>query len=423
MSLRLRLTLLLAGAVAAALLLAWIVTGRAVIAPFVHEVMEVYLDQAVFVAERVAAGEDPEVLGKRLGLEIKVRDKPFFQPGRVGQWRRKHCEHDRRGGHELVWCRGPRAPVSVETPAGWVTLKRDLDVARPRERNSQLLLLILAVVIGAGAWVAHLATRPLRATQQAMARIAEGDLAHRLPVTGAKELAEAAASFNKMAERVDEMLKAERALMAGISHELRTPLARLRLELEILRDHGLPEKRLTAMEKDVEEIDALIGELLESSRLTIGERSIVKDEVDLEAVVAEAKARPSLAERRVEVEGHADPVIGDRARLVRVVANLLDNAAKYAPPDQPIEVKIEGRSVEVRDSGPGVPESELGRLFEPFYRGGGSAARRGPGLGLGLMIAEQVITLHGGSIRAENRAGGGLSVRFTLPAQPAIHDH
>lgn len=418
MSLWVRLTLLLALVVTATVLLAWLVTGRAVLGPFAREVQDVYLDQAVFVAERVEQGEDPKRLGEKLGLEIRVRDRPPIQPGRVGQWKKKSCERMTRGGHALIACRGRRAPVSVETSAGWITLRRDLDVSGPRERFGNFLLLVLGGVILVSAYVAYRVTRPLTATREAMARIAAGELGHRLTETGPRELAEAATAFNRMAERVDEMLRTERALMAGISHELRTPLARLRLELEILRDHGAPDKRVTAMERDVEEIDHLIGELLEISRLELGERVLATAPVDLRRVVDDAIAREDGGDRAIVVQGSASEVSGDHERLVRVVSNLLSNAKRHAPSDQPIEVRVEGRSVEVADRGPGVPAHELPRLFEPFYRGGGSSGRRGPGLGLGLMIARQVITLHGGTIAAANRDGGGLSVRFELPASP-----
>ena len=300
----------------------------------------------------------------------------------------------------------------MQTAAGWVTLRRELDPAAPRERIGPLLLVLLLGVVGASAYVAVVATRPLRATTQAMGRVAAGDLAHRLPESGGRELAEAARAFNAMGERVAAMLETERSLMAGISHELRTPLARLRLEVELLRDRGVPETRLTAMDKDLEEVDRLIGELLESSRLSLGERKLVDAPVSLEHVVHEALSRVELGDRQVELRGTAQPVRGDAERLVRAVANLIGNAKKHAP-SGPIEITLADTSVLIADRGPGVPESSLSRLFEPFYRAPGGAAS---GLGLGLMIAKQVVELHGGTIAAKNREGGGLEVSLRLPA-------
>ncbi len=407
MSLRLKLTLLLALVAAVTVFFAWAILGRAVLAPFAREVMDTYLDQAVYVAEKVAEGEDPTALGRRLGLDIKLRED-VERPGKL----RRGCTDEFRQGHELVVCRGKRAPISVQTAAGWVTLRRELDPAAPRERIGPLLLVLLLGVVGASAYVAVVATRPLRATTQAMGRVAAGDLAHRLPESGGRELAEAARAFNAMGERVAAMLETERSLMAGISHELRTPLARLRLEVELLRDRGVPETRLTAMDKDLEEVDRLIGELLESSRLSLGERKLVDAPVSLEHVVHEALSRVELGDRQVELRGTAQPVRGDAERLVRAVANLIGNAKKHAP-SGPIEITLADTSVLIADRGPGVPESSLSRLFEPFYRAPGGAAS---GLGLGLMIAKQVVELHGGTIAAKNREGGGLEVSLRLPA-------
>lgn len=402
MSLRLKLSMLLALVAAITVFFAWAIMGRAVLGPFAREVLDTYLDQAVYIAERVAAGEDPHKLGDQLGLEIRVREEPVKM--------RRGCTEEIRQQHPLVVCRGKRAPVAVHTAAGWVTLRRDLDPAAPRERIGPLLLALLLVVVGASAWIAVLATRPLRATTEAMARVAAGDLAHRLPEGGSRELAEAANAFNAMGERVAQMLEMERGLMAGISHELRTPLARLRLEVELLRDRGVPETRLTAMERDLEEVDSLIGELLESSRLSLGERKLDRAPVSLETVVHDAIARAELGDREIQVSGTAAPLEGDAERLVRVVANVLTNARKHAP-QGPIEVRLDGRTIVVADRGPGVPESALSRLFEPFYRVPGGAAS---GLGLGLMIAKQVVALHGGTITARNRAGGGLEITIAL---------
>lgn len=402
MSLRTKLSLLLALVAAITVFFAWAIMGRAVLAPFAQQVMDTYLDQAVYVAERIAAGDSAQELGDRLGLEIHVREEPIRM--------RRGCSEETLRGHDMVVCRGKRAPVSVETAAGWVTLRRDLDVAAPRERTGPLLLALLLVVVGASAWIAVVAVRPVRATTEAMQRVAAGDLGHRLPEDGSRELAEVARAFNAMGERVSQMLETERGLMAGISHELRTPLARLRLEVELLRDRGVPETRLTAMEKDLEEVDGLIGELLQSSRLSLGERKLVREPVDLARVVDEAVTRAELGERTVTVTGTPAALEGDAERLIRAVSNLLINARKHAP-SGPIEVRLDGRSLTVADRGPGVPEASLPRLFEPFYRVPGGAAG---GLGLGLMIAKQVAALHGGAIKARNREGGGLEITLAL---------
>ena len=418
-SLAFRLSLLLTGAVGATIILAWMAAGNAVIGPFAREVFEGYLDEVVYVADQVAAGTSPVELGRKLGLDIEVSTEPPLPRAgarRTGPWGRPGCVKRTRSEHELVICQGRRAPVAVSTPAGWVLVRRDLDVNAPRRQIGRFLALIAVGVLAAAVWVAVAATRPLRAAKAAMDRVAAGELSHRLPTDGPREIAEAARAFNAMATRVEEMLRTERALMAGMSHELRTPLARLRLETELLREKGLPESRLTAMEGDLAEIDGLIGELLEMSRLELGERTLTRQPVDLRRIAEEAAERSGPARERVRIEGSAAPVEGDHDRLVRVVSNLIENAVKYAPPGSEITVRLAGRAVEVLDRGPGVPPSALPRLFEPFYRVAARDERRTPGLGLGLMIAHQIVGLHGGHIAAENRPDGGLAVRFDLPA-------
>lgn len=419
MSVRLRLTLLLALAVAATLLVAWGLTRRAVLAPFTAEVVEAHLDQAVFVAEEVERGERIERLSKRLGLDIHFRPrKPRFMRHRH---RNRNCEARRHRGRELVLCRGPRSPVGIRLRdgEGWVIVRRDLDVGAPRDRLAVVIAIVGALIFAIAALVAGRITRPLKATVEAMQHMAGGDLAHRLPEAGGRELTEVAKAFNRMADRIDHMLRAEKEMMAGISHELRTPLARLRLELEILRDHEVPTKRLDAMEKDVEEVDHLISELLELSRLSLGARGVDRAQVDLRSVVDEAAQRHRLPRHEVEIEGEASPAEGDRARLVRVVGNLLQNAGKYAPAGSRVRVRVSGRQVEVRDEGPGVPAEDLPHLFEPFYRGTRGERSSATGYGLGLMYARQVVELCGGEIEASLPEGGGLSVRIRLPAPAA----
>lgn len=414
MSLRWRLTLLLAGLVLATVLGAWFVTGRIVMAPFAQAMMRAHIDEVVFLAEKVEEGGDPKVLGERLGIDVRVRDRPPRGRGDKPHEGRRHCKELEVRGRQVIACHGPRAPVSVESSLGWITVRRDLDPAAPGERAARFLVLVALGVLLVSFYVAAVATRPLREMRAAMARVAAGELQHRLPERGPKELAELARTFNGMTQRLHEMLRAERALMAGISHEVRTPLARLRLELEMLRERDIPASRIDSMERDLEEINQLIEEMLETSRLAIGERGLARGRVVLRALAEEAVARAQLEAHSVALEGDGGEVIGDPERLIRVLTNLLGNSAKYAPEGSRILVELRPHGFAVKDQGPGVPPEALSRIFEPFFRAQPAGAAKA-GFGLGLSVAQQIVTLHGGRIWAENRPEGGLSVEVELP--------
>jgi len=410
LGLRARLTLLLAAVVVVTLLAGGAAINRGVVVPFSKAVFDSFLDQAVYAAEEVAAGRDPSRLGQELGLKVRALHKRL--PQHAAGWRAGTHQ-----GHAVAYERkGKRAVVVVETRGGWVLVSSRLDLEKPLQGLRLALLAVGVTAVLGSAWLAGAATRPLVATREAMRRITDGDLEHRLGERGPRELAELARAFNAMAERVAEMLRGEKELMAGISHELRTPLTRLRLEVELLRDmEAASPRRLDAMEGDLAELDRLIGELLEISRLELGRESLTMGPTDLRAVAEEAVEKMPLPEHKVVIEGAGAALEGDHARLVRVVTNLLQNAGKYTPAGGRVEVRVQGRSLEVADRGPGVPAGDLEHIFSPFHRVDRSRSRKTGGVGLGLMIARKVARGHGGSISARNRDGGGLVVRLELP--------
>ncbi|MCB9763468.1 MAG: HAMP domain-containing histidine kinase [Alphaproteobacteria bacterium] len=416
MSLRLRLTLAIVLLVTVTLGLAWAITGRAVLRPLTREVFQDYMRQSMYVAHKIDEGVDPDVLEGELDLRIRVEEAPPPPPpGHPDAVDRRTIR-----GREVVYHRGPRNWIAVRARSGWVIVERDLDLDRPGRRGALALLIIALGVTGVAVWVAGRATRPLRTAQAAMERIAEGDLSHRLEVASPPELAAAARSFNTMVDRVEGMLRREKELMAGISHELRTPLTRLRLEMELLRDAGVSEKRVAAMEGDVAEIDRLVGELLQISRLELGQQTLHTRRKNLRALVDEVVEAVPLPKHTVEIEGEGVEVEVDPALLQRAVGNLLRNAGRYTPAGTTVTLILDGPTLTVADQGPGVPEEALPRLFEPFFRAEGSRAKATGGLGLGLMIVRQVLELHGGTATAWNRPGGGLAVKLSLPPEAAV---
>lgn len=445
MSLRLRIAVgivLLAAFVTVGI---WAVSSRAILRPFAHQVFDAFLDQAVYVAERVEAGEDPEVLGERLGMQVRMIDdlRELPRHGRgFGRHRRGHPPRRSDGivperggeafgqpagrgfppgfrliereGRRIAFPPGPRNRLIIETEQGWVGMRRDLDLERPQRQLRWVLLALGIVVLLVAGGLATAAVRPLTRAREGMERIAAGDMAHRLDERGPDELQRVARAFNRMADRIDTLLRTERELMAGMSHELRTPLARLRLETELLRDAGAPAKRVDAMEGDLEELDGLIGQLLHLSRLQLGHQRLAEEPVDLLTLAESAREAADLAGHDVAITGEGGTVHADPVLLERVVLNLLQNAGRYAPEGTRVVVRVDAPRIVVEDEGPGVPEASLPRLFDPFWRAEGSRARETGGLGLGLMFVRQIVELHGGTVVAANRPEGGLRVTVDL---------
>jgi signal transduction histidine kinase len=276
-------------------------------------------------------------------------------------------------------------------------------------------LALIAVLIAVGAYpVARRITRRIERLQQRVDALGSGDLKARVEVEGRDEVADLARSFNRAAERIERLLGAQRGMLAGASHELRSPLARIRVGVELLADKAPPELA-RRMALDVEELDELVSELLLASRLEVLPHPERVEDVDLLALVAEECAR---VEAEVEVEGTPELVAGDARMLRRMVRNLLDNAARYGG-GTPVEASVTAHGgrvlVRVADRGPGVPEAERERIFEPFYRPAGW--REGPegGVGLGLALVRQIARHHGGDARWVAREGRGSCFEVWLP--------
>jgi two-component system, OmpR family, sensor histidine kinase RstB len=316
------------------------------------------------------------------------------------------------GGSRLHWARlHGRVLLSVRLPDG-----RRLVAARPRPdwrhfAGVATTVALLAVAVGVGAWplVRRLTSR-LERLRLRVEDLGRGDLSARAPVEGRDEVADLARSFNRAADRIQVLVEAQRRRLAFASHELRSPLARLRLSLEMLAGDPALKDRAA---RDVEELDALIDELLEASRLEALGRPDRSEPVDLLGLVAEEAARADAA-----VEGEAALVPGDARLLRRLVRNLLENARRHAA-GTAIEARVErcatGARLTVTDRGPGVPEAERERIFEPFYRPPG-APETGAGYGLGLALVRQIARVHGGEARCRPRDGGGTTFEVTLGA-------
>jgi signal transduction histidine kinase len=305
---------------------------------------------------------------------------------------------------------GPGVALRLEDGRWLVALQGE---PRAHAAGGIVILLVLAGMVAIAAYpVARRVTRRLERLQQRVDELGGGDLKARVEVEGRDEVADLARSFNRAAERIERLVGAQRSMLAGASHELRSPLARIRMAAELLGDSA-PPGLVEQLARDVSELDELVAELLMASRLQALPRPERVEEVDLLALLAEECARASA-----EVQGTPVQVSGDRAQLRRMLRNLLENARRYGA-GSAVEASVsaaEGRAlVRVEDRGPGVPEAERERIFEPFYRPAGW--REGPdgGVGLGLALVRQIARHHGGEARCLARAGGGCCFEVSLP--------
>jgi two-component system, OmpR family, sensor histidine kinase MprB len=286
------------------------------------------------------------------------------------------------------------------------------------------LLSVAGVVLAAVAgWaVARAGLAPVgRLAAVAELVTATGDPDSQVEVHRPDELGRLAASFNMMLRALRRSLAAQRQLVSDASHELRTPLTSLRVNVELLADDpGLPDtERKEVLDRVVAQVTEL-GQLVTSvTELASGDPpASANADVPLHEVVADDVAAARRDWPRTEFTSDLEPcvVFGSAERLRRAIRNLLDNAAKFGPPDGPVEVRLRSGELTVRDHGSGIAADDLPHVFDRFYRS--PATRAVPGSGLGLAIARQVAERHGGSIRAEAAPGGGTVMRLRLPVLP-----
>jgi signal transduction histidine kinase len=289
--------------------------------------------------------------------------------------------------------------------------------AIPQEPLSRLeslaprLLLLVLVCFALAAVLVRMTTRSLSELARAADRLGENLEGPPLPERDPSEIRRVIAAYNRMLARVREQIAERTWLLGAISHDLQTPITRMRLRCEVMRDAGLRAK----MERDLHEMGAMVGSTLEFFR-ALGS-GLRRRPVDVGALVE------SLCEDRRE-SGESVIVNGapharydaDPQSLRRCIENLVGNAVRYGGAAEiGIEDDAKQLRISVRDRGPGIPEEQLERVFEPYYRVEGSRNRASGGTGLGLSIARNIARWHGGDIRLRNAPGGGLIAQLSLP--------
>ena len=272
--------------------------------------------------------------------------------------------------------------------------------------------------------LAYYLTYPVRQLQRAVERFGRGDLSARAKTRRRDELGDLGRTFDRMADRIQTLVDAERRLLLDISHELRSPLARLRVAVELARSPENREQHLDRIDREAERLNSLVGGLLQVTRAEGDPASLRREPVRLDRLLEELVADSALEARArgsdVRLAG-AQPVTvqGDAELLRRAIENVIRNAIRHAPEGTAVEASLEaahGRAaVRIRDYGPGVPEEALPRIFDAFYRVETDRDRASGGAGLGLSIARRAVELHKGVIRARN-AQPGLLVEIDLPS-------
>jgi signal transduction histidine kinase len=371
---------------------------------------------------RVLAASSPDLadakeLSKRHGLRIRYE-------GPAGSW----ATDDALPTIEEFRSGQPAEPESA--PWGWSrrlvrapdggTYLFSWEYTRGFKVAHDQLILHLLLFMVAACFVAHVvlrrALRPLRALHEGVARLSEGDLDVVLKNRSRDEFGTLTDAFNQMVRRVKGMIEARDQLLLDVSHELRSPLTRMKVALALMPEG----EKKARMDADVTEMEAMLAELLELERLRDG-RGIETERQDLVPVLREAAEALGEGPPGVRLELTEPELLLeiDRDRIRTVLNNLLENAVKYSLPDsRPVEVRAsrESGTVEVRviDDGRGIPEADLGHLFEPFFRVDRSRSKKTGGYGLGLSICKRIMEAHGGSISVANKAGRGATFTLTF---------
>jgi two-component system, OmpR family, sensor kinase len=295
-----------------------------------------------------------------------------------------------------------------------------------------VVYVLFAIALGISAvicwWLARYISAPVAGLQLSARTLALGNFEAQVDEKFCKrrdELGILARDFNQMAARLHSQIASKEVLLRDISHELRSPLTRLRVALGLARRGGSNiEIQFNRIERDIERLDALIGETLQLSRLSGPVPTFVCETVELglllNEVVEDAQLEASASGKLVDPSAIVDLCVeGNPELLRRAIDNVLRNAIRFEPPGGNIEVSTRvdgsGATIVVRDHGCGVPEPDLERIFEVFYRVAEARERSSGGTGLGLAITARIMALHGGHSRARNAPDGGLIVELHLP--------
>jgi len=385
------------------------------------------LEECQQTAEQVVSTCGFQVMVTRISGETAAGGE---DPSQVGLQRRcgSVCHGELLDTRKLA----VRSPILIGgSTVGWISISVPMSQVR-REAGRTRRIVLMAMLFAAGL-ASFLATRlaaevahPIVRMSSMAQRMAEGDFRQQVPVASRDEIGELAESLNTMACRLNDMTSARRAFVANVSHELRTPVASIRALVDALLagakdDPGEAEEFLRLLERESERLANLVQDLLDITTLESHTVRRRLEKVPLDEAVSSviAAVAHEIEARRLSLTVDVPDglvVTADRHQLERAVANLLDNAVKYTPPNGRVSVQAARSNgmvtVSVEDTGIGIPQEEIPRIFERFYRVDKARSRAMGGTGLGLSIVKEIVEGHGGSVHVESQLGKGS--RFTL---------
>jgi signal transduction histidine kinase len=387
------------------------------IRPHMHHYME-------YVRNDIGFPPDPrraERLAEKVPVEIYIRgpDINWASDGRPLDLRRlrPHRSFFRRGiRYTLGELDGREYLVSRE--GGYAiafSVRHIREQARWRGIIGIGVLLLLLVAL-------YYATRrlfsPITTIRNGINQFGSGDLTHRIEIDRKDELGDLAESINAMADDIQQMLDAKRQLLLAISHELRSPLTRAKVSIDMLEDADTRRE----INQDLDEMEKLIEELLETERLSSRHHALNLEEVSLTGLVRDLVA-DRFADERMHPQLPEDPLIAtvDPARLRLLLKNLLQNALQHTPEDaEPPQLLLRQERnrilIQVRDFGTGIERQHLPHLTEPFYRVDPARQRETGGYGLGLYLCRMIAEAHGGTLTIDSAPGKGTLVEVKLPS-------
>jgi signal transduction histidine kinase len=306
--------------------------------------------------------------------------------------------------------------VAVRERDGWLLAEpRDQRLFATRERQFLLLFLLSALAMLPIAWVfARRLADPIERFADAAEKLGRDPRATPPGVDGPAEIERAAQAFQQMQQRLQAYVTDRTQMLGAIAHDLRTPLTRLAFRLE-----SLPEAEKVRLRGDVAEMEAMVRSTLSLARAD--NEPVNRQRLDLGSLTEQAADDLALTGRRITADATDMLVVdGDPGELKRLLTNLMENGETYGGEVSARAWRGDGLAViDIDDRGPGIPESELERVFEPFYRLERSRSRETGGTGLGLAVVRSIARAHGGDVVLSNREGGGLRARVTIPLAPA----